>query len=77
MSEKDIFFHYVQNREDEKITLNVIKQSNYFNDYVKQLNKIIFTLEANIKNFNNPYYVAKEITLNNNKEIEFTKINID
>lgn len=42
---------------------------------MKQLNKIIFTLEANIKNFNNPYYVAKEITLNNNKEIEFTKIN--
>ncbi len=51
----------------------MIKQSAYFDDYVKQLNKIIYTLEANIKNFQNPYYVAKEIILNKNKEIEITK----
>ena len=61
-------------KESNEISLNVIKQSAYFDDYVKQLNKIIYTLEANIKNFQNPYYVAKEIILNKNKEIEITKI---
>jgi hypothetical protein len=66
----DIFYQYIENKESNEISLNVIKQSAYFDDYVKQLNKIIYTLEANIKNFHNPYYVAKEIILNKNKEIE-------
>mgnify|MGYP003289889379 FL=1 len=70
----DIFYQYIENKESNEISLNVIKQSAYFDDYVIQLNKIIYTLEANIKNFQNPYYVAKEITLNKNKEIEITKI---
>lgn len=47
----DIFYQYIENKESNEISLNVIKQSAYFDDYVKQLNKIIYTLEANIKNF--------------------------
>ena len=36
-------------------------------DFIKYY---LYLNNINIKNFQNPYYVAKEITLNKNKEIE-------
>ena len=71
---KDIFYQYIENKENKEISLDMIKQSCYFNDYEIQLEKIIFILEENIKNFNNPYFVAKKIILNKNNEIEIIKI---